>query len=122
VRTVLDVLRAYRAEDPTAPRVGVADLSRTQGGRFGANFGGLGHASHQNGLDVDILYPRLDGLERRAWAPWLVDEVRAQDLVDRFVAAGATDVFTGPRLHLRGPRRIVVKLVHHDDHMHVRIR
>jgi murein endopeptidase len=122
VRTILDVLAGYRAAHPGVPRVGVADLSRPHGGRFGKNFGGLGHASHQNGLDVDILYPRFDGLERRAWAPWLVDEDLAQDLVDRFVAAGATDVFTGPRLGLRGPRKVVTKLVHHDDHMHVRIR
>jgi murein endopeptidase len=122
VRTLLDVLAAHRAANPEAPRVGIADLSRPHGGRFGKNFGGLGHASHQNGLDVDILYPRIDGLERRAWAPWLVDQALAQDLVDRFVDAGATQVFTGPRLHLRGPRKIVVKLVHHDDHMHVRVR
>ena len=122
VRTVLDVLHGYRAEHPFAPRVGVADLSRTHGGRFGKNFGGLGHVSHQNGLDVDILYPRRDGLERRAWAPRLVDEELSQALVDRFVDAGASYVFTGRRLDLRGPRKRVVKLTHHDDHMHVRIR
>jgi murein endopeptidase len=121
VRTVLDVLAGYRAAHPEAARVGVADLSRPHGGRFGRNFGGLGHASHQNGLDVDVLYPRIDGLERRAWTPWLVDEALSQDLVDRFVATGATHVFTGPRLHLRGPRKIVMQLVQHDDHMHVRI-
>jgi murein endopeptidase len=122
VRTVLDVLAAYRAANPSAPRVGVADLSRPHGGRFGKYFGGLGHASHQNGRDVDILYPRVDSFERRAWAPWLVDEELAQELVDAFVDAGATRVFTGPRLRLRGPRGVVTKLVHHDDHMHVRIR
>ena len=122
VRTVLDVVRGYRAEHPYAPRVGIADLSRTSGGRFGKNFGGLGHASHQNGLDVDILYPRRDGLERRAWSPRLVDEELAQALVDRFVDAGAVYVFTGWSLDLRGPRKRVVKLAHHDDHMHVRIR
>jgi murein endopeptidase len=122
VRTVLDVLRTYRAEHPFAPRVGIADLSRPHGGRFGRNFGGRGHASHQNGRDVDILYPRTDGLERRAWMPGLVDEQLSQDLVDAFVGAGAVYVFTGPRLSLRGPRKIVVRLVHHDDHMHVRLR
>jgi murein endopeptidase len=122
VRTLLGVLSEYRAAHPEAPRVGVADLSRLHGGRFGENFGGLGHTSHQNGLDVDVLYPRSDGLERRAWAPGMVDERLSQDLLDRFVAAGAVYVFTGPRLHLRGPRRIVVELAHHDDHMHVRIR
>ena len=122
VRLVLDVLADYRAEHPDAPRVGVADLSRTYGGNFGKRFGGLGHASHQNGLDVDILYPRIDRVERRAYAPALVDDELSQELVDRFVAAGAVYVFTGPRLSLTGPRKVVVRLVHHDDHMHVRIR
>jgi murein endopeptidase len=122
VWTLLDVLAGYRADNPEAPRVGVADLSRSHGGPFGKNFGGLGHTSHQNGLDVDVLYPRWDGLERRAWAPEMVDERLSQDLVDRFLGAGAVSVFTGLRLHLRGPRKTVVKLSHHDDHMHVRIR
>ena len=122
VRTLLEVVGAHRAANPGAPRVGIADLSRPEGGSFGRRFGGLGHVSHQNGLDADILYPRRDGLERRAWSPELVDERLAQDLVDRFVAAGASHVFTGWRLRLRGPRRIVVRLAHHDDHMHVRIR
>ena len=71
---------------------------------------------------MDIIYPRCDGTERSIWDHRLVDRALAQDLVDRFVAAGATKVFTGPRLHLRGPRGVVVPLVHHDDHMHVRIR
>jgi murein endopeptidase len=122
VQTLLDVLAGYRAARPEAPRVGIADLSRPHGGGFGKNFGGLGHSSHQNGLDADVLYPRRDGLERRAWAPELVDEELSQDLVDRFVAAGAVYVFTGPRLNLRGPPKVVVKLSHHDDHLHVRIR
>jgi murein endopeptidase len=122
VRTVLDVLAEYRAANPEAPRVGVADLSRRHGGPFGPNFGGRGHMSHQNGLDVDVMYPRVDGLERRAHTPAMVDERLSQDLVDRFLDAGATDLFTGPRLNLRGPRRTVVKLAYHDDHLHVRIR
>ena len=122
VRTLLDVIASYRASHPQAPRVGVADLSRPHGGPFGKRFGGLGHSSHQNGLDVDVLYPRVDGLEWRAGSPKLVDETLAQALVDRFVDAGAVHVFTGRRLDLRGPRKLVVKLAHHDDHMHVRIR
>jgi murein endopeptidase len=122
VLTLLEVIGAYRAANPEAPRVGIADLSRPHGGRFGKNFGGRGHASHQNGLDADILYPRVDWLERRAWTPELVDEQLSQQLVDGFVAAGAVYVFTGPRLYLHGPRRTVVALAYHDDHMHVRIR
>jgi murein endopeptidase len=122
VRTLLDVIAEYRAANPGAPRVGIADLSRPRGGHFGEEFGGLGHASHQNGLDADILYPRVDRLERRPYSPAVVDDALAQDLVDRFVGAGAEYVFTGLHLPLTGPRKVVVRLAHHDDHLHVRIR
>ena len=88
----------YRAANPAAPRVGIADLSRPHGGAFGEQFGGLGHSSHQNGLDADILYPRVDGLERRAVRrPRWSTRSSSQDLVDRFVGAGAVHVFTGLR-------------------------
>ena len=122
IRRLLAILRDYRMENPGAPRVGVADLSRPHGGAFGRNFGGLGHASHQNGLDVDIVYPRSDRLEQPIRDHREVDRGLAQDLVDRFVAAGARNVWTGPRLHLQGRRGVVEDLVNHDDHMHVRIR
>jgi len=122
VSTLIEVIGEYRAANPGAPRVGIADLSRPHGGAFGANFGGLGHSSHQNGLDADILYPRADRLELRAHSPRLVDVELSQDLVDRFVGAGSVYVFTGPSLPLHGPRKVVVRLAHHDDHMHVRVR
>jgi murein endopeptidase len=122
VRTVIDVLAQYRLENPGVPRVGVGDLSRRHGGDFGKRFGGLGHASHQNGLDADIYYPRQDGLERRAFKPSQVDQVLAQELVDRFLAAGARVIYVGPHLDLSGPRRRVVPLIYHDDHMHVRLQ
>ena len=122
VRTVLGVIEEYRLENALAPRVGIGDLSRTHGGDFGARFGGLGHASHQNGLDADIYYPRMDGQERRPYKPSQVDVDLAQDLVDRFVAAGARVVYVGPSLGLEGPRKRVVPLVQHDDHLHVRLQ
>ena len=122
IRTVLTVIHRYRTDHDGAPRIGIMDLSRPNGGFFGKRYGGLGHSSHQNGLDADVLYPRTDGLERRAYKPSLVDRTAAQELVDRFVAAGAQKIFVGPHLHLRGPRNVVIPLVYHDDHMHVRIR
>jgi murein endopeptidase len=122
VRTVLGVIEEYRLENALAPRVGIGDLSRTHGGDFGARFGGLGHASHQNGLDADIYYPRMDGQERRPYKPSQVDVDLAQDLVDRFVAAGARVIYVGPSLGLEGSRKRVVPLVHHDDHLHVRLQ
>ena len=121
VATLQDVAALWAVDHPGAPPLLVEDLSRRHGGPFGERFGGLGHASHQNGLDADVSYPRRDGLVRAPWKPSQVDRLEAQDLVDRFVAAGAQKVFVGPRLRLRGPRRVVVPLVHHDDHLHVRL-
>ena len=122
IRTVLTVLHEFRTEFDGAQRVGIMDLSRTHGGKFGREYGGLGLASHQNGLDIDILYPRKDGTEARPTQPSQVDRTLAQELVDRFVAAGAIKVFVGPKLHLKGPKNVVVPLVYHDDHLHVRVR
>lgn len=120
VQRVLTVLAIYREVHPDGPRVLVGDLSRPRGGDFGRRFGGLGHASHQNGLDVDVYYPRLDRLEQAPRRPEQVDQRLAQDLVDLFLQAGATKVFVGPNLELKGPRSKVMPLVHHDDHLHAR--
>lgn len=115
------VLAGYKADHPRAPRVGIGDLSRPRGGPFASDFGGLGHGSHQNGRDIDLYYPRLDRAERPPDAVEQIDRRLSQDLVDRFVAAGAQLVFIGPRTGLRGPPGRVQELVLHDDHMHVRI-
>jgi murein endopeptidase len=106
---------------PEAPRLLIGDLSRTHGGPFGASFGGLGHGSHQNGLDADIYYPRADGRERAAVTISQIDHALAQDLVNRIVRRGVQYAFVGPHTRLVGPKGVVIKLVHHDDHVHVRI-
>jgi murein endopeptidase len=127
VLTVHCVLSAYGARHPELARVGVADLSLTHGGPFyGRKYGGLGHGSHQNGLDVDVLMPRKDLCECAPQSPDEVDAVHAQELIDAFVAAGAQYEFVSPVLYrrglIRGPRKVVVPLRFHDDHIHVRIR
>jgi hypothetical protein len=114
IRAILTVLSAYRAAHPDAPRVVVGDISLRHGGRMDE------HVSHQNGLDVDVYYPRLD---RRATAPTStgqVDRRLAQDLLDRFVAAGAKMVFVGYSSGLRGESGVVVPYPNHENHMHVR--
>jgi murein endopeptidase len=121
VRVTLRVIRDYAATNPRAPRVAVGDLSRPHGGDFGPRFGLPGHVSHQNGLDVDLYYPRRD---RREVAPESVDQIDlrlSQDLVDRFVEAGAEKIFVGPNTGLTGPPDVVVPLVNHDNHLHVRL-
>lgn len=120
IRIALQVLCDFRLAHPGAPRIGVADISRPRGGVFGERYGGLGHASHQNGLDLDVLYPRLDRYEIAATRPSQIDRALSQDLVSRFVAAGAEYVFVGLGTRLVGPKGIVARIGHHDDHMHVR--
>ncbi|MFN2471366.1 MAG: penicillin-insensitive murein endopeptidase [Gaiellaceae bacterium] len=114
-RVLLRIVRDYRGRFPTAPRLGIGDLSRAEGGPFGPV-----HVSHQNGLDVDVYYPRLDGRERPPRRAEQVDQRLSQWLVDRFVAAGATRVFVGPNLALTGPKRIVEPLWNHNNHLHAR--
>jgi hypothetical protein len=122
IRTVLQVVRDYRAAHPNAPRVGVGDLSLPHGGDFGPEVGGgIGHATHQNGLNADIYYPRLDRRERPPERVDQIDLALAQDLVDRFVKAGAVRIFVGPNTPLTGPPEIVQQLVNHDNHLHVLI-
>jgi murein endopeptidase len=117
VRFVLRVIREFSAAHPDAPRVGIGDLSRRRGGPFGPV-----HATHQNGLDADIYYPRLDRRERPPKLVSQIDRRLAQDLVDRFVQAGAKLVYVGPNTGFTGPRRVVRVLWNHDNHLHVRIR
>ena len=115
VHLLLSVAQAYHEANPTAPRLVIGDLSRYGGGPLDE------HVSHQHGLGVDVYYPRSDGLEA---APTTVDQVDlplARDLLRRFVAANAEFVFVGPHLPLSGPADVVVPLVGHDNHMHVRI-
>jgi murein endopeptidase len=120
VRTTMRVLRRFARTHPGARPVVVGDLSRPRGGDFGIKYGIVGHASHQNGLDVDIYYPRRDRRLTPPKRPYLVDRRLAQELVDAFVDAGAVKVFTGPSLRLRGPAGIVAPLAGHDNHLHVR--
>jgi murein endopeptidase len=117
VRTVLDVLRAHRSANTDAPPVGIGDLSPPGGGPFASG----GHLSHQNGLDVDVYYPRRDRRLRAPTSLEQVDRALAQDLVNRFVAAGAQYVFVDTRLGLEGPPGVVQHWPNHEDHLHVRL-
>jgi len=115
VRALIAVIDAYRAANPGAPPVVVGDLSRKGGGPFYDE-----HVSHQNGLDADVYYPRLDGKLKDPSTPANIDHRLAQDLVDRFVAAGAEIVLVGPDTGLTGPSGVVIPYPNHDNHMHVR--
>ena len=123
IRTLLAVADAYHAADPDAPPLVIGDLSRPGGGEFGSRFGGLGHVSHQNGLDIDIYYPRRDGALRPPRSVDQIDRPRARRLVRLWLRAGARFVFVGPRTNLTGvgPRSRVQAIRYHDNHIHVRL-
>jgi hypothetical protein len=115
IRAIVAVTHAYRAAHPRAPRVVIGDISREGGGPMADE-----HVSHQNGLDVDVYFPRRDRALRAPRAPAQIDHRLAQDLVDRFVAAGAQMIFVGYASGLHGPNGIVIPYAGHEYHMHVR--
>jgi murein endopeptidase len=114
IRAILAVAADYRAANPDARRIVVGDISFRHGGPMEL------HRSHQNGLDVDVYYPRHDRRLRAPRTTSQVDQKLAQELVDRFLAAGAVKIFVGYSMGLAGPRDVVIPYPNHEDHMHVR--
>jgi hypothetical protein len=114
IRTIIEVLAAYRKAHPNAPLVVVGDISFRDGGVMDQ------HVSHQNGLDVDFYYPRRDGRLRAPTSTAPIDRRLSQHLLDGFVAAGASMIFVGYATDLRGPRDVVITYPNHENHMHVR--
>jgi murein endopeptidase len=121
LRTLLRVVRDHRAAHPHAPRVGIGDLSRPQGGDFGPQYGIVGHYTHQNGLDADVYYPRRDRRARPPLTVAQIDRRLSQDLVDRFVRAGARRVLVGPSVGVGGNPRRVQAVAGHGNHLHVSV-
>jgi hypothetical protein len=116
IRTIIEVLAAYRKTHPRAPQVVVGDISFRGGGVMDQ------HVSHQNGLDVDFYYPRRDGWLQAPTSTAQIDRRLSQHLLDGFVAAGARMIFVGYATDLRGPREVVIPYPNHENHMHVRFR
>jgi hypothetical protein len=115
IHSILSVVKQYRAANPHAPRVVVGDISLKGGGPMTDE-----HVSHQNGLDVDIYYPRLDRTLREPLQPGQIDRRLAQDLLDRFLAAGAQMILVGYSTGLHGPAGVVLPYADHENHMHIR--
>jgi murein endopeptidase len=111
----------FRRAHPGAAPLVFGDIAKREGGPFGVGLGVEGHASHQNGRDADVYYPRRDRVALPPRNVRQIDHALAQDLVNRFVRAGVQLAFVGPHTHLRGPRRVVQVLWNHDNHVHIRI-
>jgi murein endopeptidase len=121
---LIDAMAAFwTAYHPDRPLL-IGDLSRPYGGPFGRLFGGPGHASHQNGLDVDVFLPRTDGKPKPATRPSQVDLPLARELIGDF---GDVDdvkaVFVGCLRDYVSASPKADKLCNgeHENHFHVRL-
>ena len=113
VREIIALGQWWHRTHPDSAPLGVGDLSRRGGGTID------GHASHQNGLDVDIRLPRSDGRQAPA-TPATYGRSLTQDVVDHMVTRGASLILIGPSLHITGPAGVVTRWPNHDDHLHIR--
>jgi murein endopeptidase len=123
IHDTLCAIARFRLESPDVARLLIGDISLPFGGSFGPEYGGLGHSSHQNGLDVDIYYPRKDKIETVVSSLREIDVAASQQLMNQFVVSGATAVFVGRGTGLTGPAgtsNIVQFVRKHDNHMHIR--
>jgi murein endopeptidase len=111
VRAVLHGLASYRDRSPDAPLVAVGDMGLRHGGPID------GHATHQNGRQIDLYYPRRDRRRREPHTVAQVDMRLARRLVGAMLDAGAQRVLVGPHIRIRTSSR-VMRWPNHDDHLH----
>ena len=90
VRAVLLGLAAYRARDPDAPPVAVGDMSLRGGGEID------GHATHENGRQIDLYYPRRDRDRREPHTIAQVDMRLSRELVRAILAWARGGCWSAP--------------------------
>jgi len=117
--------RKWYANNALPPRIQVADLSwgNVFTGMFGGKFGD--HASHQNGLDVDLRYLRIDDHELSlniATNPDKYDVTATIALINTLLMYCDIDLIYVDTVH--AGIRVSDPIKHwpgHQDHFHVRI-
>jgi murein endopeptidase len=110
------VARRWVTERPAgaSPRVGIMDVSLKNGGDIS------GHASHEKGVDADIVLPRNDGQ----------DSPRVDRFSSRYSRTGTQKLvnlcraeMTVTHVFFNDPNVSgVSKWPNHDNHLHVRIK
>lgn len=111
VRAVLRGIARYRRRNPSAPPAAVGDMALRHGGPID------GHATHQNGRQIDLYYPRRDHRWREPHTVAQVDMRLSRQLVRAMLAVGAKLVLIGPHINMPTSAR-VIHWPHHDDHLH----
>lgn len=119
IEWLLGSLAAFRRHNRSAPPIGVGDLSRPGGGRFGGKYGPSMHVTHQSGTSIDIYYPRADHERGAPFSAWEIDRKLSNRLITHLLARGAERIYVGPSTRLaRGGGKVRV-LGGHDTHLHV---
>jgi murein endopeptidase len=114
IRRIRELTLAYARRFPHAPRIVIGDISRKGGGYF------PGHASHQQGLDADIYFPRADNAERSPIGGG-INYYRARWLIIRIARHPSTQIiYAGAGLSSVHGK--VVYYPGHETHLHMRIR
>lgn len=114
-KTVVSIIKAaknYRTANPQAPMVAVGDLGLKHGGEIDH------HSTHENGLVVDVYYPRKDRLKMEPHTEAQVDKFLARQLAKAMLAQGAKKILVGPRSGIPIGKRVVT-YPNHQDHMHI---
>jgi len=105
--------RRFKAANPSAPRLGVGDISLQNGGDIS------GHASHERGVDADFRPIRNDGREGRSTR---FQSNYSRTYTDRVIQLIRSET----RVHLIFFNDLRIRGVqrwpNHDNHFHVRIR
>ena len=97
---VIEVLARFREAHPAG------SAHRHRGQSASATAGSwISTCRIRNGLDVDVYYPRRDGWLQAPTSTTQIDRRLSQDLLDGFVAAGASMIFVG--YQDRPPRHLV---------------
>lgn len=124
INSIDGVGRKWRTSHPTGARMRVGDVSRQNGGYWSDHPGG----SHQQGLHIDLGYMRTNTNEelpydfRNESAPFPnYSYSRTRELVDYFIAAGATRIIVDYRAGFTSTT--IIELDHpptaHHHHFHV---
>jgi hypothetical protein len=122
-------------DDRTEIRLGIGDISLEHGGPFyrivtkpdgttGVNKNIWDHSTHQNGLSIDIRYPRNNYTEGRVnfkdeRTKKFFSEELTQKLIDILLANGATQIFLDKGTGLKNSEKNVKYLDDHHHHLHV---
>jgi murein endopeptidase len=111
VHAVLRGLAVYHRRNPHAPPVAVGDMSLRHGGGIDR------HATHENGRQIDLYFPRRDRRLREPHTVAQVDLRLSRELVRAMLDAGAYRVLIGPHIRIATSAR-VTRWPNHDDHLH----